>query len=208
MKSLILKKLLKIKNKYKMVSEQFQYLGGINDGEQLYFDGNICYKIRDNYWKCSSCKARLSTKGKIKVDLRLKNVFEPLPKHLGHEPVSEEEYKIRRHFFIIKQRISTEIHVWPSTIFDEEIKKLQTEQKILKLAIATYVKPYAYYKSGFEARRAKTKPKMPSNFEDFTFEDPIFSHLKNTIDVIPQSFCNMTIAKLIIKSKFSHRNVG
>ena len=43
-------------------------------------------------------------KGKF---LELKDPNKPLPKHSNrHEPVSEEEYKIRRHFTVIKQRIS------------------------------------------------------------------------------------------------------
>ena len=65
---------------------------------------------------------------------------------------------------------------------------MQTELSISKIAIATYVKPYVDYKSGFESRRSKFKSKMPYNFDDFNFEDPLFKHLNSTIDKVPQKF--------------------
>ena len=68
---------------------QFQFLFGITGGEQLYFDANIWYRLRPNYWKCISCKAHLSTKGDS-PNLELKSTDRPLPKHQGHEPVSED----------------------------------------------------------------------------------------------------------------------
>ena len=125
--------------------EQFQYLNGINGAEQLYFDSNTWYQTRPNYWKCTieqtiECNARLSTKGTIHDDLSLKDTAKPLPQHRGHNPVSEEEYKIRQHFWFIKQRITNEIELWPSTIFDQEVKKLQIQHGVSKLAIANYVK--------------------------------------------------------------------
>ena len=133
--------------------EEFQYLYGINGGEQLYFESNTWYQTRPNYWKCTDCNARLSTKGTMHVDMCLKDPSKPLPQHRGHNPVSTDEFKIRRHFWHIKQRITNELELWPSTIFDQEIKKFQIEQKVSKLDIANYVKPYSHYKSGFESRR-------------------------------------------------------
>ena len=63
-------------------------------------------------------------------DLSLKDASKPLPQHHGHNPVSNDEYKIRRHFWFIMERIKNEHDVWPSTIFDQEIKKLQLEQLV------------------------------------------------------------------------------
>ena len=60
--------------------------------------------MRPNYWKCTECNARLSTKGTIHDDLSLKDTAKPLPQHREHNPVSEPEYKIRLHFWFIKQR--------------------------------------------------------------------------------------------------------
>ena len=118
----------------------FQFLIGITGGEKLYYDANIWFRLLTNYWKCVSCKAHLSTKGDS-TNLELKYAERPLPKHLGHEPVSEDEFKIRSHFHFIKNRITNELDKWPSTIFKEETINLQTEQKVSKLAIALYVKP-------------------------------------------------------------------
>ena len=87
------------------------------------------------------------------VDLCLKDPSKPLPQRRGYNLVSTDEFKIRRHFWLIKQRITNELELWPSTIFDQEIKKFQIEQKVSKLDIANYVKPYSHYKSGFESRR-------------------------------------------------------
>ena len=107
--------------------DPFQYLNEINGAEQLYFDSNTWYKTRTNYWKCTPCNYRLSTKGTIHVDLSLKDPTKTLPHHIGHDPVSEEEFKIRGHFCHIfaQERIKNEIEFWPSTIFGQEIKKLQ-----------------------------------------------------------------------------------
>ena len=73
---------------------------------------------------------------------------------------------------------------WPSTIFKAETRNLQEQQKVSKLAIALYVKPYECYKSVFEARRAKTKTKMPSNLDQFDLDDPSYQKHKVTIDNI------------------------
>ena len=81
--------------------ENFQYLNGINGAEQLYFDSNTWYQTRPNYWKCTECNARLSTKGTIHVDLSIKDKNKLLPQHRGHNPVSEEEYKIRRKQYLV-----------------------------------------------------------------------------------------------------------
>ena len=65
-----------------------QYLIGINDAEQIYFAANTWYQMRPNYWKCTSCDARLSTTGSMHVGLSLKDANKPLPQHRGHDPVS------------------------------------------------------------------------------------------------------------------------
>ena len=122
------------------------------------------------------------------VDLSLKDLAKPLTQHPGHNPVSIDEFKIRRHFRHIKQRISNELELWPSTIFDQEIKKLEIEQQVSKLAIANYFKPYSHSKSGFKSRRAKNKTKNPKILEDFIFENPLFQHLKKNFDPIPLMF--------------------
>ena len=69
------------------------------------------------------------------VDSSLKEANQPLPQHRGHHTVSDNEYKIRRHLTYIKQRISNEFDKWPGEIYDEEVKKMQTELSISKLAI-------------------------------------------------------------------------
>ena len=98
--------------------EVFQYLCGINGAEQLYFGSNNWYRTRPNYLKCTDCNARLSTKGTMYLDLCLKEPSKPLSQHRGHNPVSDGEYNIRRHFKIIKERISNKTKVWTSTIFE------------------------------------------------------------------------------------------
>ena len=87
---------------------------------------------------------------------------------------------MRRHLWHTKQRISNELDLWPSTIFDHDIKKSLIKQQVSKLANANYVKPYSHYKSGFESRRVKN----PKILDDF--ENPLFQHLKKSIDSIPQ----------------------
>jgi hypothetical protein len=75
--------------------------------------------------------------------------------------ISPDEFKIRRHFTVIKERVEKEIHVWPSTIFDEEIRNLQFVHKVSIKAIVEHVKPFSSYKNTFENIRVKNKPKIP-----------------------------------------------
>ena len=58
---------------------------------------------------------------------------------------------------------------------------MQTRDKISAEAIAEYTKGYGYYKSYFGAIRAKNKPKMPSDLEEFTFDDPDYKKFRDTI---------------------------
>ena len=57
-----------------------------------------------------------------------------LIKH-SHDPISSEEFKIRRHFSVIKKRIETEVNTFPSEIFEDEIIKLQVDHGISAEAI-------------------------------------------------------------------------
>ena len=154
----------------------FEFLSGNTDKPQLYFDHYLWYRLRDNYNGCidPSCSARIST-----LNGELKEPNKPLPKH-RHEAISRDEFKIRKHFPVIKKRIEKEIHTWPSLIFDEEIVKLQTEQHVSKEAIAEYIKPYSYYQSSFEKRRAKKPTKIPKLFEEFLFKN--FPEYTKTLD--------------------------
>ena len=84
--------------------------------------------------------------------------------------VSPDEYKIRNDFKIIKGRVEKEVHVFPSIIFEEEIRNLQKAPFSVSLkAIAEHVKPYKCYKSTFEAIRKLNKPKIPTDFDNFEF---------------------------------------
>ena len=113
------------------------------------------------------------------VDGRIKN--SKLPSH-AHDAVSIDEFKIQKHFSVIKARVINEIHTWPSTIFEDEIKNLQTQQGVSAEAIGEYVKPYSTYKSGFDKMRAELKPKMPPSFEEFSFDDIEFFNYTQTVD--------------------------
>ena len=105
------------------------------------------------------------------------------------------------------QRVTNERHLWPSTIFDQEIKKLQIEQEVSKLAIANYVKPYAHYTSGFESRRSKNKTRNPQNLEDLNFEDPLFQHLKHKIGLTPVEFLQYDNCKIVF-TDINHHDEG
>ena len=89
----------------------------------------------------------------MNVKLSLKDPTKPLPHHISHDPILKKILRYDVLFWHIKERITNEIELCPSTIFEQEIKKLQTIHGVSKLAIANYAKPYAHYKSGFESRR-------------------------------------------------------
>lgn len=142
--------------------KQFNYLVGNTGKEQLYYDFHLWYKVRANYWRCSTpgCNSFLSTNGDS-----LKHPNKSPPPHL-HEATSPDEFKIKKHLnCVIKERVRNEIHTWPSLIFNEEVKRLQNEQNISAQAIAMYLKPYSNYKSGFDAIRAINKQKKPTTKE-------------------------------------------
>ena len=101
------------------IEKEFNYLIGNTGKEQLYYGYQLWYKVRNNYWRCAStgCNSCLSTNGDS-----LKHPNKPLPPH-QHESISPDDYKIRKHLnCVIKERVRNEIHTWPSTIFDEEVK--------------------------------------------------------------------------------------
>ena len=159
--------------------KQFNYLIGNTGKEQLYHGYQLWYKVRKDYWRCANpgCNSFLSTNGDS-----LKYPNKPLPAH-QHESICPDDFKIRKHFNeVIKERVRKEIHIWPSYIFDEEVKKMQLEQKIPTASIAEYLKPYSHYKSGFDAMRATNKPKMPKEFDDFDFDKEEYIKFARTIN--------------------------
>ena len=58
---------------------QFNYLDGTGGNKQLYYDFQLCYNIRPNYWGCTICLTYISTDGD-----KLKYTDKPLPTH-AHE---------------------------------------------------------------------------------------------------------------------------
>ena len=60
---------------------QFNYLLGNTGKEQLYYDFQLWYKARDNYWRCSgkNCNSFIKTNGD-----QIKDHEKKLPVH-GHE---------------------------------------------------------------------------------------------------------------------------
>ena len=60
---------------------QFNYLLGNTGKEQLYYDFQLWYKVRDNYWRCSgkNCNSFIKTNGD-----QIKDHEKKLPAH-GHE---------------------------------------------------------------------------------------------------------------------------
>ena len=58
---------------------QFNYLLGTNEDKQLYYDYQLWYNIRPNYWQCTKCSTYLCTNGNA-----LKNPGQTLPIHSGH----------------------------------------------------------------------------------------------------------------------------
>ena len=131
-----------------------------------------------------------------------KDPSKPLPHHRGHNPVSTDEFEIRRNFWHIKQRITNELEFWPSTIFDQEIKKLQIEQMVSKLAISTYVKPLSHYKSGSNHGEQKIKPKILRTLNISILRNHYFSTLKRLLMLYPKSFCNTIITEETIVYKY------
>ena len=99
--------------------------GVIIEAKQLYFDYHLWYLIRLNYSGCTKYRKYISTNGN-----ELKNKNLPLPTHSAHTLTSKDEFKIMQHLEVIKDRVAKEVHTWPSIIYDEEIVKLQTLQKL------------------------------------------------------------------------------
>ena len=130
----------------------------------MYYDYHLWYFIRPNYWGCTKCRTYISTRGN-----ELKNKDLPLPTHSAHTLTSPDEFKVKQHLEVIKDRVAKEIHTWPSRIYDEEIIHLQTKQGVSAEAIALYTKGYSHHKSCFDAIRAKNKPKNPFDLVDFNF---------------------------------------
>jgi hypothetical protein len=83
---------------------------------------------------------------------------------------SPEEFKIKKHFTIIMDRVRKEVDLTPSKIFDEEIQKLQQEPfNVSKEAIEEYTYKYSYYKPCFDSIRSKSREL--SNFPDSLLGD-------------------------------------
>ena len=58
---------------------QFNYLLGTNEAKQLYYDYQLWYNIRSNYWQCTKCSTYLSINGNA-----LKNSGQLVPINSGH----------------------------------------------------------------------------------------------------------------------------
>ena len=163
--------------KYAAMQHEFNTCIGQTGRFQLYHDFHLWYKVRDNYWSCidKECGCRLSTEGDPANPNGLIHPNLPLPSHtcereqnfdpntqtlkysyyffslfflLTFVVITPEDFMIRRHWRVLTDRIKAEIHTWPSILFDEEIKLLQTVHGVSVEAIAKYVKPYVHYKSG------------------------------------------------------------
>ena len=59
--------------------------------------------------------------------------------------------------------------------------RLQKDYKISASEIAKFTKGYMHYKSGFDAIRAKNKPKIPKELDDFNFDNKEFEKFRKTI---------------------------
>ena len=105
--------------------------GEVIETKQLYYYYHLWYFIRPNYWGCTKCRTYISTRGN-----ELKNKDLPLPTHSAHTLTSPDEFKVKQHLEVIKDRVAKEIHTWPSRIYDEEIIHLQTKQGVSAEAIA------------------------------------------------------------------------
>ena len=145
-----------------------KFILGNNGKKQLYHNYYTYYKTnKTNYWICThkKCSATITTSGDNENDqiLRL-----PTVSHL-HTGVIPTEALIKNTLAIIRKRIDTDLEKYPSEIFNDEFNKLQKEHKLTAEEIAEFRQPYRYYKSSFEKRRAKKRPKIPKKDEEISF---------------------------------------
>ena len=89
-----------------------QYLNGITGQKRLYFDDHNA-RARPYHWSCTEpgCGSHISTN-----EEKLKDESKALSKH-AHDPISLDEFKIKRNFSVIKKRIETEVHTFPSVSY-------------------------------------------------------------------------------------------
>ena len=105
-----------------------QYLRSNGDsGNQLYFDGGLFNFLRETKagvktWRCIDYNKLCNCVMQTHEDKVFKESTVP---HFGHEYITQEDYMCRLALVTMKQRVSEEINVFPSTIYNEERVKLQ-----------------------------------------------------------------------------------
>ena len=161
-----------------------QFLKGTSDQVQLFYENHLYYQTRPNYWTCKDnfCNVTLKT-GKTEAN-ELEVVKAPTLRHCDNQ-INNDDYLCRIAIKEIKDRILKEVDTLPRAIFDQEIRRLQTEHKLEPATIATFIKPYASLQSTFEKKRAKVRPKLPNTEEDIDFSIPQSINYTNTIDHKP-----------------------
>ena len=141
----------------------------------IWFEGNLFQKHRENQWRYigNGSYGRFHTIGTKDKEKLLDET------HSGHccKPVTYEEFLCKKALSRMKDRVKTELHVAPSTIYTKELDALvaaglKDPTKIIDPAVVgLYIREYAYNKCTFLKSRIGLKPQIqPTNF-DLNFEN-------------------------------------
>ena len=135
-----------------------QFLKGTSDQLQLFYENHLYYQTRPNYWACKDnfCSVTLKTAKNEENELVVAKA--PNFRHNDNQ-INNDDYLCRKAIKEIKDRILKEVDTLPRAIFDQEIRRLQTEHKMDPATISILIKPYAYYQNTFQKKRAKVRPK-------------------------------------------------
>ena len=141
-----------------------KFILGNNGKKQLYHNFYTYYKTnKRNYWICTDkrCTATITTSGDTENDqiVRLPSV---LHYHTGVIPT---EALVKQTLAIIRNRIEKDTEKYPNEIFTEEFDKLKKEHNLTDEEVNEFRKPYKFYKSSFQKRRAKKRCREENDAE-------------------------------------------
>ncbi|CAF1099879.1 unnamed protein product [Brachionus calyciflorus] len=146
----------------------------------LYFEKQLYYRQRQNYWICinNSCRLTLSTNGETESDYVTAG---PKREHF-HEEVDLKKFTIKK----ITQEMKIEIEKQPCqfarNVYKNGIKSL-TEQGLSHAEIASEIKSFERWRNTLNSRKSKKYGKLPKEIKDIDFTDERFKdYLTTTLD--------------------------
>jgi hypothetical protein len=134
------------------------YLLSERGEKHIWYKGFLYANCGKNQWRCpiGKCKGRLKTQGSFQDE----QIVEESSEHNKCSGMTQEELKCNNRIQVMRDRVKSEIHTAPFTIYTEELANATSIDKLPTQVTGLYIKEYCHYKSSFSKSRSASKPCM------------------------------------------------